>query len=188
MTLIVEDGSGLSSANSYVPLADADAYFAARGVADWTAIGATASSREAALMQGCRYLENAYRGRWKGFRVHERQALAWPRCDSAPAGGGASAGPGALTDLDGFAIPTDAVPQRVKDVNCEAALLSLRAVDLSEAAMPPLRSRAAGDTREVFAAAHADRNPALIAIDRLLLGLLTSAPDASFGTVPVIRA
>ena len=54
MALIVEDGSGLSGANSYASTAQADTYASDRGLTAWTGDTAT---KEAALIRATDYLE-----------------------------------------------------------------------------------------------------------------------------------
>ncbi len=75
MSLTVEDGTGLPSADSYASRADADAYHAARGNAAWAA--ASTDARDAALRLATQYLDTRYR--WVGNRSTLTQALEWPR-------------------------------------------------------------------------------------------------------------
>jgi hypothetical protein len=78
MALIVEDGTNVPDAESYVDVATADAYLAARGMdSDWLA--KTDTEKEALLRRAMDYMRAAYRGRWKGWRAREPQALDWPR-------------------------------------------------------------------------------------------------------------
>jgi len=89
MTLIVEDGTGLAGAESYVSVADADAYHAGRDNTAWAAISTTAL-KEAALRRATDYL-GGFAERWKGYRLTETQALDFPRCNvPKPGTGGAS--------------------------------------------------------------------------------------------------
>lgn len=75
MTLILEDGTGVADAQSYIDVAFADAYFAARGVAAWTGADAV---KEQAIIRAMDYVET--RWRWLGAQQFpETQALAWPR-------------------------------------------------------------------------------------------------------------
>jgi len=78
MSIIVEDGSGLSTAESYISVADASTYFSNRGVTTWASIASDAL-REAALRKATDYMTATYRNRWEGFRYTEDQALDWPR-------------------------------------------------------------------------------------------------------------
>ena len=71
MALIVEDGTGLSDANSYVSVAYADAYFLARNVTSWASL----TIKEALLIQATDYMEAVYSESWKGTTLNDTQAL-----------------------------------------------------------------------------------------------------------------
>lgn len=77
MALIVEDGTGLSTAESYIPIADADIYIAAYKGANTTWDDATDGAKEIAARQASQYLDGAYN--WKGEIYSSGQALDWPR-------------------------------------------------------------------------------------------------------------
>ena len=74
MALIVEDGTGLSTSEAYISVADASTYFTARGNTTWAAIS-TDDLREAYLRQATEYMTQVYRSRWEGVRYSETQAL-----------------------------------------------------------------------------------------------------------------
>ena len=74
MALVVEDGTGLSTAESYISVADADTYHSDRGNALWTGTDAV---KEEALRQATEYLDATYD--WKGSISLTTQALNWPR-------------------------------------------------------------------------------------------------------------
>lgn len=76
--LIVEDGTGKADAESYISVADATAYHAARGNAAWAAI-ASDTLRENYLRRATDYMEQVYRAAWKGTRMTATMALSWPR-------------------------------------------------------------------------------------------------------------
>jgi len=76
MALVVEDGTGLADAESYISVAAADARHAAFGNSAWTGNDAT---KETALRRATAYMEQAYRDRWAGFRHTVEHALSWPR-------------------------------------------------------------------------------------------------------------
>ncbi len=78
MALIVEDGSGVAGAESYITLAAASTYHANRGDTSFSGL-ATDALREAALRKATDYMLQMYRERWKGLRVSASQALDWPR-------------------------------------------------------------------------------------------------------------
>ena len=107
MALVVEDGSGLSNAEAFISVADADTYFTAHGdPSTWTAL--TTTDKEVALREGTAYLDLIYGRRWKGVRSSTTQALTWPRFS--------------CTGLDEESIAGTAIPQQIEDANCEAAL------------------------------------------------------------------
>lgn len=72
----VEDGTGKANANSFLSLADAEAFFEAYAFkADWTG---TEETKTAALVQATGILESQFD--WKGRRSQpDNQALQWPR-------------------------------------------------------------------------------------------------------------
>lgn len=79
MSLIVETGTGSATAESYISVVDADAYFLARNNAAWAAL--STADKEAALRKATDYMTATYRSRWQGARVYPSQALDWPRAD-----------------------------------------------------------------------------------------------------------
>lgn len=77
MPLIVENGTGLSNAESYASVAEADTRLANFGFTAWAGLDQTA--KETALRLATDFMVNSYRTRWKGYRVNTTQALDWPR-------------------------------------------------------------------------------------------------------------
>lgn len=77
MALVVEDGTGLSTAESYISTADADTYIAAYKGADATWDGATTSAKEIAARQATQYIDGYYK--WQGEVYSAVQELDWPR-------------------------------------------------------------------------------------------------------------
>lgn len=115
MSFTVEDGTGLSDANSYASVADGDAYFLDRGApVSWS--GATTAERETALIFSTQFIDAEYVNRWKGARTNETQALAWPRAG--------------VTDDDDFTIDDDALPTKLLEATYEGALKSVGGEDL----------------------------------------------------------
>lgn len=104
MALIVETGAGLANSNSYVTLAEYDAYAAARGYS----IGGTDSHKEVELTKAMDYLES-YRDKFKGVKLRQDQSLQWPRV-------------GVI--LDGFSIGSNVIPTELKRAQMELAHLS----------------------------------------------------------------
>lgn len=106
MALIVEDGSGLSTAESYVSVAECDTYFAALGNETW----ADVENKEAALRKATQYIDSQYR--FRGDKGSIAQALSWPRFS---------------VEYDGYAFPANEIPKRLKSATCELALKSASA-------------------------------------------------------------
>jgi len=74
MALIIEDGSQVSGANSYVTLAQVRAYGLSRGVA----LSEADATLEAQVIESMDYLES-FADRFKGELVARDQPLSWPR-------------------------------------------------------------------------------------------------------------
>jgi hypothetical protein len=78
MSLVVEDGTGLVNAESYISVTDADAYHTNRGHTGWT--GST-GTKEIALRKATEYIDSRWGGRFKGEKEFPDtpQALEFPR-------------------------------------------------------------------------------------------------------------
>lgn len=77
MALIVEDGSVVSGAESYVSVADADTYHSNLGNSTWTAL--STAEKEQALRKATNYMLGRYGQDWLGYRESSSQVLDWPR-------------------------------------------------------------------------------------------------------------
>ena len=75
-TLIVEDGTGVTNANSYQSIADLATYAGIRGVT----LPATDAARDLLMLKAMDYIE-AQRERFKGCKTDPDQSLQWPRTD-----------------------------------------------------------------------------------------------------------
>jgi len=107
VSLIVEDGSIVAGAESYVSVTDADTYHSNRGNSAWTG---TTAVKEGALRKATDYMLQQYRDRWQGLRVSHSQALDWPRSWAV---------------VDGYAVSASIVPTEVKNACAEYALRAL---------------------------------------------------------------
>jgi hypothetical protein len=110
VSLIVEDGTGIASAEVYSTLEEFKAYRPRGGLA-LPAVLSDALT-EAALVRGTAYVEGAYAHRWPGLKATETQGLSWPRAE-------------AWND-DGYALTL--VPAGVKNACMEAALIEANTV------------------------------------------------------------
>lgn len=96
-TIVVEDGTQVSGANSYITEAELTTYATDRGI---TITG----NNDELIIQAMDYIESL---EYKGYKLTETQALVWPR-------GGVL--------VDGYYIDTDEIPQLLKDGQAEACL------------------------------------------------------------------
>lgn len=102
---VVEDGSGLASATSYVSVADADDYFALTPdfAATWNAKNNT--DKEFLLGWATRVLDQ--KTVWNGVKTTTTQALRWPRTG--------------VYDRDGLLIPSTTLPKQLIEATLEFA-------------------------------------------------------------------
>lgn len=114
MSLVVEDGSGLSTANSYSSVADADSYVADHG-ADTVWSAASDDDKETALILGTQFIDLLYATRFKGVKENNENALCFPRMG--------------CTDEDGYDIYSDVVPNKIVYAAIEAAVRSINGDD-----------------------------------------------------------
>tara|TARA_Y100000310_G_scaffold160700_1_gene160534 strand:- start:1261 stop:1764 length:504 start_codon:yes stop_codon:yes gene_type:complete len=126
ITLVVEDGTGLSTANTYISLADAETYFEGRlNITDWD--GATDANKNIALAMSAALLDDYFK--FEGHKTTQEQALSWPRYD---------------IHIDGFHIPSTTIPQRLKDACAEYAMWLLRSDRTAEEDSVGFKSLKAG--------------------------------------------
>jgi hypothetical protein len=106
VALVVEDGTGIATANSYVTLAEVATYHTDRNNTSWGS--ASTASQTAAVIDATRYLDTEFS--WDGgMRVSSTQALLWPRK--------------MMYDMEGFAL--SGIPTVLKNAACELALVVL---------------------------------------------------------------
>lgn len=104
-TFTVEDGTGISGANSYVTLEEANDYIEVNAFAATTWDDLEDDAKEKLLVRSSKYLDNIVT--WNGTKSEQESGLRWPRTG--------------VYDDDGFLIPDDVIPQVLKDAVCELA-------------------------------------------------------------------
>lgn len=106
MPLIPEDGTGLSTANSYASLLEANDYFATHPYYsdNWAALGDP--EKEAFLISASVALDSLVT--WRGRILSSAQALGWPRVG--------------VVDDENRLYASNFVPQRVKNAMFELAM------------------------------------------------------------------
>lgn len=75
MALVVEDGTGLAQADSYISVEQADTYMTRMGHDAW--VTAAQDDKEKALRQATQYVDSRYR--YKNQPLKPEQSLEWPR-------------------------------------------------------------------------------------------------------------
>lgn len=106
MTIVVEDGTIVANADSYLSVADADTYFTGHGnPSEWS--GLTTAEKEASLKYATKKLDQLFK--WYGNIEDTTQVLGWPRT--------------AFYDSEGRTIGgTGIMPQALLDATAEMAL------------------------------------------------------------------
>lgn len=110
MALVIEDGSIVPGANSYVTVAEMRTYALQRGVT----LPAADADLEVLSFQAVDYLES-FRSSYKGSIVDTAQALQWPRQNVV---------------IDGQPWPIIAIPKELKSAQCQSVIEVFNGFDL----------------------------------------------------------
>jgi hypothetical protein len=173
MALVVEDGTGLTNAQSLCSVATADSYWTTRGGTlgeSWGA--AVVVDKELALARASDYVRNQSRYRWRGSKKTYAQRMPWPRLGAV--------------ERDGPAIPETVVPWQVAEAVSYLAARSVGGEDLS----PDLArgGRIVSERIDVLSTTYGDdASPydILQVVDGLLAPLLRQTLDDSMSAAPV---
>jgi hypothetical protein len=170
--IVVETGTGANpAANSFASVVDADAYYASRANAEWSAL--TTAAKEAGLILATDYLQATYSEAWKGEIVRQDQPLAWPRFDAY---------------MDGYEIASNIVPQRVTQATIELALRTSSGPLIIDQDQRIVREKV--DVVETEYAEFSDPAKRFPAVGRILSPLLRAAGNSSggVGVARLVRA
>lgn len=121
MTITVEDGTGVSGANSYVSVSELETYATERGI---TLSAATEAAKEQLLIKAMDYIDAKYGSRFKGARVNRTQALHWPR---------------AGVYIDGWLNPSNNIPRELEYGQLAAAVEADSGTDLLPNPTAPIK-------------------------------------------------
>lgn len=110
MTIVVEDGTSVSGANSYVTTDELRTYADLRGLS----YPSDDVDIEILLIKAADYLES-FRDRYKGDKSASTNALQWPRTD---------------VYIDGYSITKTTIPTELKNAQIQIAL-DAQAVEIS---------------------------------------------------------
>lgn len=169
--LIVEDGSIVADANSYVTYDYAIAYHALRGNSAWAA--GSDSDQQYAIIRATQAVDSIYKGKWKGTPTeYGTQELEWPRNDVI---------------VNGVELDNDLIPVALKKAVCEAALRELASAN---SLTPDLErggeiKRVKADTVEVEYMDGANSTTTFTAIDGLLADLVTGTSASNIDSYDI---
>ena len=109
MSIVVEDGTGLSNADALVAVLTVDAYAAKRPYStEWTALSATAD-KEAIIVDVSRMMSGGTEVWWFGEPINSTQTMCFPRSG--------------VSNVEGTAdLASNAVPNVIKDIVCEMCI------------------------------------------------------------------
>lgn len=161
MALIVEDGSIVANADSYVSLAEIKAYATSHGVT----LGAD-TAIEVQAHFAIDYLESK-RLLYQGMKVSENQSLQFPRY---------------FVKIDGFDISETSIPKCLKNAQCQLVLEQASGVDLLPTQTEPaVKREVIGPISTEYAVSNGAINePILLAVDALLQPLYKSTSGNAF--------
>lgn len=161
--IVVEDGTGLATAEAYASVAEATAYWAARPhlplATAWAA--ATAPVKEGAIRDAATYLDGRWGALFVGARLISTQALEWPR------------------EPIGTEVVPSGIPQALRAASAE---LAARALDgglvIEGSATGAIKRDKVGDAETEFDTTTMDRGASRdLFIGQLLRGLLGGDPN-----------
>lgn len=140
MTLIVESGQSLPTAESYVSVSECDTYWSKHNSpSEWTS--ATEAAKESALRYATLYIDDNVS--WYSCRLTDTQALEWPR--------------DAFTTPSGREIAEGTIPQKVKDAVCELALQNIIEA-FNDASGEGIKSERLGDAATTYSGNGSKKN------------------------------
>lgn len=169
MALVLEDGTGVSGADSYVDATYVGTflleYVGATAKAAWDA---EASEQDRRCREGSAYVDGGNAGAWRGTRAHETQGRDWPRV-------------GAVDD-DGYVISSTVIPLGVKQASAYASYAGISTpLTPSASATSSLGAKTikAGPVTisKTFSGGGESSSPTFSRIDAFLSGLVESAGE-----------
>ena len=106
ITLVLEDGTGIATANAYVDATEADTILGVNptAYATWTAL--TPAEMDTYLVWASNWLDDYID--WNGYKTVVTSGMRWPRCG--------------VCDRDGIMIPEDVIPEQLKQAVAETAV------------------------------------------------------------------
>lgn len=113
-TLVVEDGTGLVNANSYIDVAYADSYFTNKGDLVWDTY--TLADKETYVFNAATAVDAKWGSAYRGTMWTSDQAMLFPRTT--------------FIDGNGRKVAAQTIPKELKDTQCEMAFTEGAGTDL----------------------------------------------------------
>jgi hypothetical protein len=181
LTLIKEDGTGKSDANSYASVADGDAYHDGHLYATaWT--GASADQKAVALVMASRLIDAEFQ--FNGTRTTSGQSLQWPRA-MCPEPDNVHVPISVLLPIPYDYVQYDKVPKAVVQATCEMARELLIADRTVAPAGEGLKYQIVGSTQTGYD--KTDRRQVLSQVAQVMLAKYGSQISAKSGAVRLMR-
>ena len=182
LTLIKEDGTGKTDANSYADVADGNAYYDGHLYASaWT--GAGDDQKAVALVMASRLIDAEFQ--FNGTRTNAVQGLQWPRA-KCPEPDAIHVPLAALLPIQSDYVRYDSVPKAVFQATCEMARELLIADRTVAPAGEGLKYQIVGSTQTGYD--KTDRRQVLSQVAQVMLAKYGSQISAKSGAVRLVRA
>lgn len=169
--LVIEDGSIVADANSYVTYDYVDEYHELRGNSAWAA--GSVLDKQYAIIRATQAIDSMYKEKWLGQQTeYGTQELEWPRQD---------------VEVNGIELDDDLIPKNLKKAVADAALKELLSPN---SLMPDLErggeiKRVKADTVEVEYMQGANSSTVYTAFDGLLADLISGSSSSGVGAYDV---
>lgn len=164
MALIVENGTGSATSESYCSVTDADTYHANRGNDAWAAL--STPLKEQSLRKATDYLEQVYSQAWQGLRIGSVQALSFPRHS---------------VFVNNYVIASDVIPKALINATAELALKAAAGELLSDLEQGVLREKVGA--LEVEYDKYSPRSKRYSAVEAMLKPLMQNSSGMYVGLI-----
>jgi hypothetical protein len=165
MAIVVEDGTCIADANSYVGTDDFETYCENAGYT------IPSGDEESALIRATLALDAAYRTNYPGYRTLGRmQGLDWPRT--------------AAYDYEGYVIDTKTIPREIIKATCEMAIREIATPGIMQPDLKRggfIRSMRAGSVEITYGGSN--NRTIFTIIDGIMSSLLGSMSSASISGI-----
>lgn len=157
MSLVVEDGTGIANANTYISLADVSSYCLDFDFEDF--FSKLEAEQNALILKSMRFIESFD---FVGTKNQTENNLQWPRDDAY--------------ERNGLLIDSSTIPANIKNAVCEGVILEATSSGILQPSLSRqgLKSEKYGDVKfEYFSSGRV--NPSFLTISGLLVGLVKSS-------------